>query len=203
MKRCSQQGHSVSTSFGMRHRYDTRGIVLARSPLGEANALVSLLTPELGLVRVRAQSVRTPGAKLATGLTTLTESSVILVRGKEGWRCAGAVPEESWFVRLSSRDARERVSRVSGLLLRLVAGEVAESELFPVVREYLEALATLPEDLHEASEVVAVLRILSALGLDAGELPANAFSKEQLTHIKENRLVYIARINTGIAASGL
>lgn len=189
----------------MRHRYDTRGIVLARTPLGEANALVVLLTPELGLVRARAQSVRTSGAKLATGLTTLTESSVILVRGKEGWRLAGAVPEEQWFSKLPHHSSRERVSRVSGLLLRLVAGEVAESELFPIMRDYLEALATLPEENHEAAEVLVVLRILAALGLDTGEAPGETltFTPEQLSQIATNRMAYITRINTGIAASGL
>ena len=189
----------------MRHRYDTRGIVLSRTPLGESNALVTLLTPELGLVRARAQSVRAPGAKLATGLTTLTESSVILVRGKEGWRVAGAVPEEQWFLRLPSHVCRERVARVSGLLLRLVAGEVAESELFPIMRGYLEALSTLPDHMHEASEVLVVLRILGALGLDTDEAPGAVltFTPDLLSRIGDNRLAYVARINTGIAASGL
>lgn len=179
--------------------------MLARSPLGEANALVTLLTPELGLVRARAQSVRTSGAKLAAALTTLTESSVILVRGKEGWRLAGAVPEEQWFTRLPHAASRERVSRVSGLLLRLVAGEAAESELFPLMKEYLEALATLPEEMHEASEMLVVLRLLEALGLDTGEpsgVPAT-FAPAFLIQIAEDRTAYIARINTGISASGL
>ncbi len=189
----------------MRHRYDTRGIVLARSPLGEANALVTLLTPELGLVRARAQSVRTSGAKLAAALTTLTESSVILVRGKEGWRLAGAVPEEQWFMRIPSKDGRERSARVGGLILRLVAGEAPEPELFDVMRGYLEALATAPEALHEAAEVLAVLRILKTLGLDTGDVSReiSAFAPESLSHVVQDQAAYVARINAGISASGL
>lgn len=189
----------------MRHRYDTRGIVLARSPLGEANALVTLLTPELGLVRARAQSVRASGAKLSAALTTLTESSVILVRGKEGWRLAGAVPEEQWFLRLPHKAARERVARVSGLLLRLVAGEALDSELFPLMKGYLEALTTIPEEMHEASEVLAVLRILETLGLATDETFADesSFTPELLSAIAQDRTAYVARINAGIAASGL
>jgi DNA repair protein RecO (recombination protein O) len=189
----------------MRYRYDTRGIVLARSPMGEANALVTLLTPELGLVRARAQSVRAPGAKLASALTTLTESSLILVRGKEGWRVTGAVPEESWFIRLPHGASRERVSRVSGLLLRLVAGEAADSQLFPIMKGYLEALTTLPEETHEASEVLAVLRVLDALGLSDSQIPGehSSFSPELLTVIAGDRNTYVKRINGGIAASGL
>jgi DNA repair protein RecO (recombination protein O) len=189
----------------MRHRYDTRGIVLARSPLGEANTLVTLLTPELGLVRARAQSLRSPGAKLAPALTTLTESSAILVRGKEGWRLAGAVPEEQWFSRLETASSRERVARVSGLLLRLVAGEVQDSDLFLVMHGYLEALATLPEELHDATEVLAVLRMLAILGLDTGDIPGehHEFTPELLRPIALDRTSYVTRINTGIAASGL
>jgi DNA repair protein RecO (recombination protein O) len=189
----------------MRHRYDTCGIVLARSPLGEANALVTLLTPELGLVRARAQSVRTSGAKLAAALTTLTESSLVLVCGKEGWRVTGAIPEEQWYARLPHESARSRVSRVSGLLLRLVAGEAPDSALFPIMKGYLEALATLPEEMHEASEVLVVLRLLEALGLEASESAheLSGFTPDLLSKIALDRMSYVARINTGIAASGL
>jgi DNA repair protein RecO (recombination protein O) len=189
----------------MRHRYDTRGIVLARSPLGEANALVTLLTPELGLVRARAQSLRSPGAKLAPALTTLTESAAILIRGKEGWRLAGAVSQVQWFTRLPNVAARERAGRVSGLLLRLVAGEAQDSDLFLIMRGYLEALATLPHELHDAAEVLAVLRTLAVLGLDTGDIPGGhaEFTSELLMPIGCDKTAYVARINTGIAASGL
>jgi hypothetical protein len=130
---------------------------------------------------------------------------VILVRGKEGWRIAGAVPEEQWFPRLSSYSSRERLSRVSGLLLRLVAGETPDERLFNIMRGYIEALARLPEDTHEASEVLVVLRLLEALGLDTGEIPGeiSVFTPELLSQIELDRKSYVARINMGIVASGL
>src|SRR3989338_9216530 len=96
----------------MRHKYETRGIVLSRSSLGEANAFITLLTPELGLVRARAQGLRRSGAKLAAALPTLAESSVVLVRGRDGWRLAGAVLEENWFARIQRAAARARAARV-------------------------------------------------------------------------------------------
>lgn len=189
----------------MRHKYETSGIVLSRAHVGEATTLVTLLTPDLGLVQARAQSVRKPGAKLAAALTTLTESDVVLVRGKEGWRVTGAVLEENWFIRLPNVATQEMVARVSGLLLRLVAGETQDVELFPIMKGFLEALTTLPPDLHEAVEILVVLRALAALGLDAGEIPGDAseFTPAQLATILESRMEYVARINNGIAASGL
>ena len=189
----------------MRHKYETRGIVLARTPLGEANAFVTLLTPELGLVRARAQGIRRPGAKLAAALATFSESSFVLVRGREGWRLAGAVLEENWFKRLARAAARERAARVSGLLLRLVAGEAHEPALFPLMHSFLEALSDIPEELHTAAETFAALSVLAVLGFDRGELPGEplAFTPAALAAVAQKSTYYIARINHGIEASGL
>jgi len=189
----------------MRHKYETRAIVLSRSPVGEASTFITLLTPDLGLVRTLSQGVRRSGAKLAHALTTFAESDVVLVRGKDGWRLAGAMLAENWFARLGSAEPRERAGRVTSLVLRLVAGEEHEQELFPVIRGFFEALATLPADAHEAVEILAALRILAVLGLDAGEIPSDksAFAPELLADILKKRTSYIARINNGIEASGL
>ena len=189
----------------MRHKYETRGIVLSRSPLGEANAFVTLLTPELGLVCVRAQGVRKSGAKLASALATFAESSLVLVRGREGWRLAGAVLEENWFSKLRNADAHHSAARVSGLLLRLVAGEAQDISLFPIMRGFFEALSGLPEEMHEAAEILAALRILAALGLDVGDIPGDAseFTEPLLAVAVKDRADYISRINHGITASGL
>jgi len=189
----------------MRHKYETSGIVLTRVPLGEANTLVTLLTPGLGVIRARAQGLRKPGAKLAAALTTFAESDLVLVRGKEGWRVAGAVLGENWFARMQNLDPRIRAARVSGLLVRLVAGEVNDAAIFSVVNGFFEALSTVPENLHEAAELLAVLRVLAALGLDAGEIPGEThlFDEDLLTAMLANRQAYIARINHGITASGL
>ncbi len=192
-------------SFEMRHRYDTRGIVLSRSPLGEANTLVTILTPELGLVRARAQGLRRPGAKLAPALTTFAESDLILLRGKEGWRVAGGILAENWFMRIHDRKCRVRAARLSGLLTRLVAGEAPDADLFPVLQGFFRALSTVEEAAHESAEILAALYILSTLGFDAGDLPSatREFSSEALTRAAAERTLFIARINRGIEASGL
>jgi hypothetical protein len=69
----------------------------------------------------------------------------------------------------------------------------------------LEALATLPPENHEAVEVLAVLRILSALGLDAGDIPGEPalFTVPVLARVEEDRKRYVTRINSDIVASGL
>lgn len=189
----------------MRHKYETRGIVLSRSPVGEASVFIGVLTPELGLVRALAQSVRKSGAKLSAALATFAESDLVLVRGRDGWRLAGAVLREGWFSRLRNTGARERAGRVSGLLLRLVVGETSNPALFSILTGFFEALATLPQELHEPAETLAVVRILAALGLDTGNVPGalSEYTPSILATIVNDRADYIARINRGIAASEL
>lgn len=181
----------------MRHKYDTPCLVLARTPLGEESALLTLLTPTLGLVRARAQSVRHSGAKLAAALTTLSESRVILVKGQEGWRLAGAVLETPWSTQFVEASARELVGRVNGLLIRLVGSEEYNPELFPIMKELLTALTMVSVDQYDAVETRAALKVMAALGLDAGEIPVS------LDAVNEGRTEYISRINRGITASGL
>lgn len=189
----------------MRHKYDTRAIVLARSPLGEANELLALLTSDIGLVYARAQGVRRSGAKLRHALATFAESDLVLVRGRDGWRIAGAILEESWFVHLSTVDSRRCAARICGLMLRLVAGEASDGSLLPVLQDFFRALSSLPVEQLDAIEVFTALRILAALGLDAGGLPdtSGTFTSWPLAHIANERAHYVARINHGIAASGL
>jgi len=165
---------------------------------------VFVLTPELGLVRALAQSVRKPGAKLSAALATFTESDLVLVRGREWWRVSGAVLHTNWFLQMHD-NARQRSSHVAGLLLRLVAGETHDPSLFLIITGFFKALTELPEDMHNAAEMLAVLRILAVLGLDAGEIPGEAslFTQPFLTTVTKNRAKYLARINHGITASGL
>lgn len=186
----------------MRHKYATRGIVLTMYPTGEANYVTAILTNELGLVHTHVQGVRKSGAKLAHALQTFSESDVVLVRGTFGWRLTGSSLSRNWFHELT-RPARERAGRVSGLLLRLTPGEIAESALYEIMRDFFSSLHKTPPAFYEAAECLTVLHILSVLGLDTGKLPSNYYDTHTLRTINESHREYVVRINRGIAASGL
>lgn len=188
----------------MRPRYSAEAIVLARSPLAEASALLYLLTHEFGLVKARAQGVRKPGAKLASAVQTFNESDVILVRGKDGWRLSGATLAANWFETLPA-PARARAGRIARLLLRLVHGESSDTASFYIFRGFLEALPTLREPEADAAETLAALRILRALGLDAGDIPGaeGDYEPKTLAVAMQGRRDFILRVNRGIEASGL
>lgn len=141
---------------------------------------------------------------MSAGLLTLAEAEVTLLRGKDGWRLAGTILKEDWAHKLP-KEARMRAARVLALADRLVRGESTDPSLFMIATRYLSALAELPEDVHDAAESIAALRILAALGLDAGEGydDIGDYSTETMAQAKADRSALISRINRGIAASGL
>lgn len=62
--------------------YATDGIVLSRFELGEADRVLTMLTPELGKIRVIAKGVRRPTSRLGGSLEPFAELHVNLARGR-------------------------------------------------------------------------------------------------------------------------
>ncbi|MGB4076380.1 MAG: recombination protein O N-terminal domain-containing protein [Minisyncoccia bacterium] len=188
----------------MRPRYGTPALVLGRHMLGEASARIALLTPEFGLVRARAQGIRKPGAKLASALATLSESEVILVKGKEGWRLSGAVLAFAHHPLLSSSQ-RARAGRIASLATKLMHAESHDEAPYEIVRGFMRTLSILSEEEGETAECLAALRLLASLGFDAGEIPGkdDEYGSAALATVAQDRSAYIQRINRGIAASGV
>ncbi len=60
----------------------TRGIVLARTDYGEADRIVTMLTPDHGKLRLMARGVRKPKSKLAGGIELFSVSDITFIEGK-------------------------------------------------------------------------------------------------------------------------
>ena len=60
----------------------TRGIVLARTNYGEADRIVTLLTPDHGKLRLMARGVRKARSKLAGGIELFSVSDISFIRGR-------------------------------------------------------------------------------------------------------------------------
>jgi DNA repair protein RecO (recombination protein O) len=60
----------------------TQGIVLSRTDYGEADRIITVLTPEQGKLRLMARGVRKPKSKLAGGIELFSISDLTFVRGR-------------------------------------------------------------------------------------------------------------------------
>lgn len=188
----------------MRHKYSTTALVLGRFPNGEVSTKVALLTPDFGLIRAHAQGLRKPGAKMACALQTFSTADITLIRAKDGWRLTGAILNCN-FAQILPTASKKRAARVTSLAERLTYGEQTEPHLYPMVLSFIETLPSLTEEEQDAAECLAALRILSALGHDAGDIPGDVlvFQKEALHTVMSERKAFISRINNGIQLSGM
>lgn len=177
---------------------------MARHPLAEAGSLLVLLTDHLGLLTVRAAGLRKSQSKLAHALQTLSESDLMLVRGREGWRLTGAILVTP-HAPILAKAARNRAARLGDLMLRLVRGESPDRELFVAYAGFVRALPTLSEEHAETAECLASLRVLRALGFDAGDSfgEPHQYDEPTLALAHSVRSDLLSRVNRGLAASGL
>src|SRR3989344_1359216 len=109
------------------HTYTTEGIVIASSPQDEASKFLYILTPDLGLVGVKAQGVRELKSKLRFHLQDFTHLELSLVRGKSGWRVTNAASLRPSIV---NDTVAPTLKRVCSLIKLLCAGEDANETLF-------------------------------------------------------------------------
>lgn len=66
----------------MSRPYKTEGVVLKHSYMGEADALITLCTPERGKLRAVARGLRRPKSRLAGHLEPLTHCTMMLAEGR-------------------------------------------------------------------------------------------------------------------------
>ena len=63
-------------------RYVTEAIVLSRFDLGEADRVLTLITPELGKLKAIAKGIRRPASRLGGSLEPFAELTIALARGR-------------------------------------------------------------------------------------------------------------------------
>ena len=181
----------------MSHRlYHTEAIMLGSRAYGEANRLLYLLTPDLGLVLVAAQGVRQNYSKLRTQLVNYACLRITLVRGRNIWRLIGAEQPGEPVIALDL-EQRRWWWRLCHLARRLIHGEAAHPELFERLVSWHQELALLADPLTLRQR--ALLRHLELLHL-LGYVSYNDFvGSEGLAD--EEQLVQ--KINQALAHSQL
>ena len=60
----------------------TQGIILSRTDFGEADKIITLLTPDHGKLRLMARGVRRAKSKLAGGVELFSVSDITYIKGR-------------------------------------------------------------------------------------------------------------------------
>ncbi len=187
-------------------KYTTEAVVLAQSCVAEHDTFAVLYTKDFGLVYARAAGARKEHSKMRGALHLGALTTVSLVKGKAGWRLAGA---QNNSLTLSAEDTHV-FARAARLVRRLVVGEEANEYLYTNLRSFVETLLTTQGE-RGALELIAVARILYGLGYVSAEalreapavLATDTITQEGVSYASEKRRVLLEAVNNAIAASQL
>lgn len=191
----------------MYQKYHTEALVLSAQESGESDKSFALFTRDFGLVRARASAVRSEKSKMRYALQSFSRAHVSLIKGKRGWRLAGASAIKGAG---SDREAIVVFARISALTLRLVHGEDTNEYLFAALADAHSALMRERGEVPLATiEMVCVARVLYALGylsteaLEGTLFTHTAYSVEHIMEAEEMREKLLTSINKAIAETQL
>ncbi len=189
----------------MYQKYHTECFVLRSYERGEADRVFTLLTKDFGLVRARASAVRRENSRMRYALQTGARARVSLIRGSHGWRIAGA---EARNFAPKNVGALGVFARLAALIERLVHGEEANAYLFASCAEAHQALGILPHEHHHLVELLAVARMLYALGYLSEEALGSAaittaYEQASLQAIAESKKALLSSVNKALQATQL
>ena len=126
------------------HIYTTDGIILKRTPFGEANILLHILTEDLGLIMASARSARLSVSKLRPALQEYAYVSVSCIKGKNGWKITNVVEKGSFYFDMPEH-SHKVLAQVVWVLLKMIQGESVHPEIFQTVKSGFEFLKSLSE----------------------------------------------------------
>jgi DNA repair protein RecO (recombination protein O) len=145
----------------MSRTYKATGINLKSMPLGEADKLVTILTRELGLIRVVAPGARKQNSKLGGRSGLFVVNELLLAKGRSLDKITQAETLES-YPGLSKNLGKLAVSQYwAELVLCYALSEQPQEELFTLLNEHLRRLECLPNASNGQSEAASVLALLS------------------------------------------
>ena len=191
----------------MYHKYSTEALVLGSRESGESDRSFTLFTRDFGLVRARASAVRNEKSRMRYALQNFSRANVSLVRGKRGWRIAGAAAVSTAI----QKDAKGVCSfaRIAELVNRLVAGEEQNTYIFAALSDAHDALMLGSSGSVGTIEIVCVARVLYSLGYISDEALQTALfthTDYALAHLNEAEQMkdrLLASINRAISETHL
>lgn len=176
--------------WGLRkhNMYVTDAIILKKEPIGEADLLVTALTPRFTRIRLVAQAARKADAKLKGHLEALSLSRLYFVAGRTNYRLVGAELTNFFLVIKGELGrfavAREFVQMLDSALFEDRGGDTGD--FFSFTKEallFLDGPSTTPAE-YEGAFIWFRIQFLSALGLLPEESVEGIWLPENMNELR-------------------
>ena len=127
----------------------TKGIILSRTDFGEADKIITLLTPDQGKLRLMARGVRRSKSKLAGGVELFSVSDITFVKGRGEIGTLVSARLITHYGRIVQDVTRTMLGYELIKQLNKVTEDEPESEYFTLLEQTFQALddATIPLEL--------------------------------------------------------
>ncbi|HET9411546.1 MAG TPA: DNA repair protein RecO [Candidatus Saccharimonadales bacterium] len=143
--------------------FSTQAIILRRTNYGEADRVLSLLTPERGKISAIAKGVRKPKSKLAGGLELFALCEITLIEGRGDLALVTSARLKEFWGNILTDYGRMQCAYETIKRINQATETVGEPEFFYLLRDSLGWLNTLAFD-WRLSELVFCLRLSQLLG---------------------------------------
>jgi recombinational DNA repair protein (RecF pathway) len=143
--------------------FSTQAIILRRTNYGEADRVVSLLTPDRGKISAIAKGVRKPKSKLAGGLELFAVCNVTIMEGRGEMGLVTSSRMERFFGSILTDYDRMQFGYEAVKQINRAAETVSEPEFYALLRDCLAWLDDLRVD-WRLSELCFRLRMQALLG---------------------------------------
>lgn len=127
---------------------NTKGIILTRTNFGEADRIITFITPDHGKVRAIAKAVRKSKSKLAGGIELFSVSELGLINGRGEIRTLIHSRLITHYGNIVKNLERTQLAYELMRITNKATEDVAESEYFNLLNEGLAALDNHEIDIH-------------------------------------------------------
>lgn len=133
---------------------------------------------------------------------------ISLVKGKSIWRITSAVLEKNLYLHTEVAQAKDVIARICTQVIRLVAGQEKDEQLFDTVLTGLRELSLASTSAIVPLEILIMLRMLHLLGyvseVDTSVcVPYTAYDSKTLESVLGSKSVFVGHINKGLQESQL
>jgi recombinational DNA repair protein (RecF pathway) len=176
--------------------YITEALVCGSWHSNTADKSILLFAREAGMVYVQAKSIREERSKQRFALQDASLARVTLIRGKTGWKVAGAESLRSFYAEAKSREARAFLRDTILLLRRVMQGETPHPDIFDDVMSVFEKREVVSYKAVEALLFARTLNVLGYVAPEAVHAPyfGTEFPFDQASALPENAIAELETI---------
>ncbi len=147
------------------NRYSTKAIILRRVDYGEADRVITFITPDRGKVAVMAKGVRREKSKLAGGIELFSETNVTIVEGRSDLGILASARLIEFYKNIITDYERVTSAYQAIKFINDLTEDGAGSEFYELLNTSLKSLNNLGLPVV-ISEAWYKLNILKLMGLE-------------------------------------